>query len=59
MSDATERTKQAEADYKKGYAKRQVQRLNEQKALKLVSQKKQKAQETKALKRKIAKRRAK
>ncbi len=58
MSEATKRTKQREADYKKGGIKRQEARLAELAAVRAANQKKQKAREAKALKRKIAKRRA-
>ena len=58
MSISTERTKQAEVDYKKKGVKRQENRLAEQAITKLANQKKQKARAAKAEKRKIAKRRA-
>ena len=57
MSIATERTKQAEIDYKKKGKKRQEERLAEQAVKRLANQKKQKARAAKAEKRKIAKRR--
>ncbi len=59
MSTATERTKQAEIDYKKKGKKRQEERLAEQAITKLANQKKQKARAAKAEKRKIAKTRQK
>ena len=58
MSISTERTKQAEVDYKKKGVKRQENRVAEQAITKLANQKKQKARAAKAEKRKIAKRRA-
>ncbi len=57
MSQATERTKTAEVEYKKKGIKRQEERLAEQAATRLANQKKQKARAAKAEKRKIAKRR--
>ncbi len=56
MSIATERTKTAEAEYKKKGMKRVKERIEEQEAVKLKNQKIQKSRASKALKRKIAKR---
>ena len=57
MSEATERTKRAEANMKKNWDKRLPVRVKEQDNKHTINQKIQKGQEVKALKRKITKRR--
>ncbi len=59
MTKIADKVREAEADYKKKGMRRVKERIEEQRILKLKNQKKQKARASKALRRKIAKARAK